>query len=260
MIKIDKIIIGNSIECALFCWKTQTKCLIQSPYYVFAHDKLLEKYDFSFMNADCPKIFFDNLLFCLGFTSLSLFHGNISNIRQTEAGIEVVTKGNRNVKICAEEVIFFDQLNHQKNNIYDFFDIREMTGADKNRYIFEGESLASQVDFYLSSRSNNGIGRDVVITSVMTQEELLDPDFGHGIVMLKTIRNLKEHGVSGKFSWERNGKRYYKRLKLEFRERIVAPLVHTMHDFDHIYKLEQTRGEEWKTLEKLLMKAETLLE
>ena len=253
----NSVVVGNSLECALYCWKTQSKCLIQKPSYVFAHDLSLSDYDFSYMNTDCPKIFFDNLLFCLGFTSLSLFHGNIENVRETESGLEVITKRNRRVEIKTKEVVWFDQLNRQKNNVYDFFDIREMTGADSDRYIFDNSNFANQVDFYLSSRSNNGVGRDMVVSSIMTPEELLNPDFGHGIVMLKTIRELRKLGVAGKFSWERNGKKYYKRLKLEFSKRVVSPFVDTMYDFDYVYNLNQKRGEEWKMLEKLLMRAET---
>ena len=253
---LPKLIIGQSIESLLYAWRTQTKIIVKDPQYVFRHDPKLVEHDFSFMNAENPKQFYNNLTFALSITSLLVCPNNVSNFRETDGLVEIITKGNRKVKLEADEIIYFDKLIDQYD-VYDFFDVREMSWTDVNIIEDKEEDFIHQINFYHSPRTDNNRSRDIVASSRMTQKQLLSPDWGQGIAMLKMLRMLKSAGVNGKYAWTRKDTRYYKRPKLEFYRRVVAQKCETKHTFKEIYEMKQEEGDPWKTLEKMRKREET---
>ena len=50
--KIDNIVVGKSLASLLYCWKTQTRCIMHEPIQPHRFDKEYCGYDFSFVNAN----------------------------------------------------------------------------------------------------------------------------------------------------------------------------------------------------------------
>ena len=240
-----EIVIGRSLSCLLYCWRTQTKCLIKDPEYVFRFDKRYEGYDFSFVNATNPKQLWANLSFVLSLSSLMMFPNNVSSYRYDDNTLTVITKGNKRVETKFRNLQMFDK-ELDSLMVYDFFDVKELQPHNVDRMVDESQFLG-QLDFYRFS----GTSRGLVGSSKMTQQQLLDPDLGQGIAKLKALRMIKNEGLVGKFSREHKGKKYYKRPKIEFHKRVVTPMVQSQLTFDEVYRMPQIKGEAWKMIETL---------
>tara|TARA_R100001086_G_scaffold248816_1_gene186657 strand:- start:1 stop:744 length:744 start_codon:yes stop_codon:yes gene_type:complete len=243
--KIDNIIIGRSLTCLLYSWKTQTKCLIKDPEYVFKFNKRYEGYDLSFVNAKNANELWSNLCFVMSLSSLLLFPNNVASYRFDDNILNVITKGNRRVEIETSNLQEFD-LETKYYGVYDFFDVKELSSHDIDR-IEDHTDFVSQLDFYRFA----GTTRGLVGSSRMTQEQLLDPDLGQGIAKLKALRMIKDRGLVGNFSREYNGKRYHKKPKIEFHKRVTTPLIQSQLTFDEVYRMPQVKGEAWKMIETL---------
>ena len=248
--KISRLIIGRSIESLLYAWKTQTKIVVKEPEYVFRHDSRFEDLDMSFMNASNPKELYNNLIFALSLSSLMLCPNNVTSVREDGTSVNIITKGNGRVVIYPDEIIYFDKVT-DVFNVYDFFDTREMTFADFKRVKDLDSDFIYQLDFYKTPRSFNSKTRDLVGASRMTHEMLLNPDYGQGISMIKILRMLKSEGITGKFAWERKGKRYYKRPRIEFYRRVTSRSLEPKYSLKDINGMKQQEGVAWKMLERL---------
>ena len=244
------MIVGRTLESLLYAWRTQQRCILIDPSYVFRFDKEYLGYDFSFMNAKDPKELWVNLCFVMSLSSLLLFPDNIENIRETDTGLDVFTKGSKIKQVKTDSVQYFDQKLDNLLNVYDFFDTRSMRVHDK--WEIEEEGLfANRINFYKSPRVDNGITKDFVVSSVMTPEELLDPDWGNGIVKIKALRMFASEGITGMLSVKTEKKTYYKKPKIEFYKRVVSERWQPMLSFDEIYNMKQEKGEAWRIAQTL---------
>ena len=244
------IIIGRSLSCLLYCWRKQIRCIIQDQLYPHRFDKEYENYDFSFMNSEDPRELWSNLSFAMAMSSLLLVPNNVETIREEDDGITVITKGSRTKKFKANEIIYFDKAIPDSLDVYDFFDTRSMRLHDKAE-ILDDDDFVRQINFYPSPRSSVAVTKDLVASSRMTTEQLLDPAYGNGIVRLKMLRMLKSEGITGPLSVKTEKKTYYKTPKIEFFKRVVSERTQPLYSFDEVFKLEQTKGEAWKMIEKL---------
>ena len=244
------MIVGKSLESLLYAWRTQQRIVLLGPLYVFRFDERYKGYDFSFMNARDAKELWVNLCFTMSFTSLLLFPNNIESVRETEEGIDVFTKGSKIKKIITDNVQYFDQKADDLFNVYDFFDTRSTRIHDK--WEIKGEDdFVNKINFYVSPRVDNGSTKDLVASSVMAHEQLLDPDWGNGIVKLKVLRMLASEGITGHLSVRTEKKTYYKKPRIEFYKRVVSARWKPKISFDEIYKMDQVEGEAWKIVQKL---------
>lgn len=248
--KIPKLIIGRSLESLLYAWRTQTKIVVQDPEYVFRHDLKLLDYDFGFMNADDPKQLYNNLTFALGLTSLMICPNRISNIRKYKKEVNIITIGNKRVTLHVDELIRFDK-ETKIFNVYDFFDTREMSMNDSTMLIDPEDDFIYQLNLYKTPRVEHNKTKDLVGASRMSMDQLLSPDYGQGIAMIKILRMLKSAGINGKFAWQRKNKRYYKRPKIEFFRRVTSQSLRPKYSLEEIYNMEQAKEKPWKTLETL---------
>ncbi len=256
MIEKPSIIIGGSLESLLYAWRTQTPILAKEIEYVFRHDKAYSSYDLSFMNAKDPKEFQKNLIFALSSTGLMPYVSRISNIRQEKKAVDIFTEGNKKIQIKSENIINFDTLS-EDYNVYDFFDMRAARTHNIAELLDKG-NFAYQINFYNSPRTDHSTHSDLVAASKLTPDQLLNPDYGQGICMIKVKRMLKSAGVTGHFAWERKGKKYYKQIKMEFYKREVSRMLDTKHSFEQIYNMKQEEDKAWKTFEILKNREGTL--
>ena len=244
------MIIGNTLESLLYAWRTQQRIIIIGSPYIFRFDKRYAGLDFSFMNAKDPKELWVNLCFAMSLSSLLLIPANVENIRETETGIDVFTSGSKIKQIKAHNVQYFDQKHDNLLNVYDFFDTRSMKAHDTWELV-DKEGFANRINFYSSPRVDNGITKDFVVSSTMTPEQLLNPDWGNGIVKLKALRMFSSAGLTGMLSVKTENKTYYKKPKVEFYKRVVSERWRPMLSFKEIYNMEQERGEAWKMVQTL---------
>ena len=254
--EIPSLIIGCSIESLLYAWKTQTKIVVKTPEYVFRHDRRFKDLNLSFMNAANPKELYNNLVFSLSVTSLLLCPDNVVSIREDGDGINIVTKGNRKLTVYPDELTRFDE-KLETFNVYDFFDTREMSANDTSMLTDPDEDFIYQLNRYKTPRVEHNRTKDLVGASRMTLEQLLSPDYGQGIAMLKILRMLKSAGINGKFAWQRKDKRYYKRPKIEFFKRVTSQVLKPIYSLEEIFNMKQMEEKPWKTLEMLRKRVET---
>lgn len=226
------------------------RCIIHDPLYSHRFDKDYEDYDFSFMNSKDPRELWSNLSFAMAMSSLLLVPNNVESTREEEGGITVVTKGSRIKKFKTDGVIYFDEVIPNTVDVYDFFDTRSTRVHDKTE-ILDSDDFVRQINFYPSPRSSVAVTKDLVTSSRMTTEQLLDPAYGNGIVRLKTLRMLKSEGITGPMSVKTEKKTYYKKPKIEFFKRVVSERTKPLYSFSEVYGLKQIEGEAWKMIEKL---------
>ena len=244
------MIIGKTLESLLYAWRTQQRCILLNPSYVFRFDKKYLGYDYSFMNASDPRELWVNLCFVMSFNSLLLFPHNVESIRETDTGLDVFTKGSKIKSIKTNSVEYFDQKTDNMLNVYDFFDTRSMKVHDKWEIEHEG-NFANRINFYVSPRVDKGTTKDFVVSSLATPEELLSPDWGNGIVKIKALRILASEGITGMLSVKTQKKIYYKKPKIEFYKRVVSERWTPKLSFDEIYNMKQRQGEAWKIVQTL---------
>jgi hypothetical protein len=249
---VKQIIIGRTSSCLLYSWRTQTPVLIDKPLLFHPFDQDFVGLDFSEFNATLPKEMISNLCFALGITGLLLQPNNVERVR-LEDNIKVFTKGSRMVEYDAEPLIF-DGRPTGDFNVYDSFHWRRGQTHDLTEIVSHNR-FARKIIFYPSRRKSvRPRTKDVMVISKMTENELLDPDYGNGMVRLKALREMKERGLKGNFSHEVNGKRYHKAIKLEFFERRAIPIYKQKHDFREVFEMEQIQEKPWITFEKLRSK------
>lgn len=255
--KLEKVIIGGSIEAMLYAWRTQTKILVNDKKYVFRFDEKF--FPTTFPDFDCsnPKQLSSNLAFALALGGLMPAGGNVENIRVDDGNIKVITKGNRKIEIEADEVLNFDK-RLKDYEVHDFFDSRAMRAHDLSEILDDTDYFIKKINFYLSPRASNGVTKDFIGSSNLTYKQLLSPDYGPGIAKIKVMRMIKEAGLRGSLSQVYKGKEYYKNPKIEFYKRVVAQRYEPIYSFDTIYNMKQLEGKAWKTFETLKKKGETL--
>ena len=255
--KLEKVIIGGSIEAMMYAWRTQTKILVNDKKYVFRFDEKFFPTTFPDFDSENPKHLSSNLCFALSLGGLMSYGGNIENIRIDGDNIKVITKGNRKVEIQADEIIKFDK-RLKDYHVYDFFDSRQMTAHDLLSIDDDTDEFIKKINFYKSPRSFNQATRDFIGSSTMTHNQLLSPDYGPGIAKIKVMRMLKSAGLKGPFSQVYKDKRYYKKPKIDFYKRVIAQMYEPLYNFNEIYNMKQEEGKPWKTFETLKKKGEIL--
>ena len=186
----------------------------------------------------------------MAMSSLLLLPDNVESIREEDNGLTVITKGFRTKRFNTDKIIYFDEKVPNKFDVYDFFDTRSMKRHTTSE-ILDNDDFVRQINFYPSPRSSVAVTKDLVTSSKMTHEQLLDPSYGNGIAKIKALRMLKAEGITGPLSVKTETKTYYKRPKIEFFKRMVSEITKPLYCFDEVYKLEQLEGEAWKTIERL---------
>jgi len=255
--KLERIIIGGSLESMLYAWRTQTKILVKEKKYVFRFGEKFFPTTFPDFDCDNPKRLSSNLSFALSLGGLMPYGGNIENIRISKDHIRVITKGSRRVEIEADDIIHFDK-NLKDYWVYDFFDSRQMRAHEINEILDDTDQFVKKINFYLSPRATNGITKDFIGSSNLTHKQLLSPDYGPGIAKLKVMRMLKEAGLTGPLSQVYKGKEYYKNPKIEFYKRVITQMYNPMYEFNTIYNMNQQEEKAWKTFKALKSREETL--
>jgi len=256
VIKHRKIIIGRTPSCLLFSWRTQTPCILTHELTYHRCDPQFEDLDLSEFNASDPVEMITNLSFIMGFTGLLLQPSNVQNLRIDE-NINLITNNNRTIVYDAEPLIF----DGKKANIFDVYDEfywRRGTAHDVD-VLTSRERFCRKINFYSSRRKGvRPDTKDLTVASIMDENQLLDPDYGNGMVRLKALRMMDKAGLKGQLGMVKNGKEYYKRIRMDFHSREVIPRFKQMKTFKEVFELEQQKEKPWKMFETLRFKQRTL--
>lgn len=251
------MIIGRSAASLMYAWRTQQKCVLLDDF-VFHHlSDEFDDIDFSEFNVQTAREMIPNLIFTMSLTSLLLYNGNVSSFRLENQ--ELITKGNTKITIN-EEIEIFDGEPIGINQVFDDFYWR--AGKPHNTTLIKSdEDFCNKIVFYQSRRSNVSKSvKDFTVVSLMSDDELLDPSYGNGIVRIKTQRMFKKNDIKGEFSWQRGDKRYYKKAKFDFERRSVLPKLIQKMTFKEAWNLEQKKEKPWIMWKKLMSKEKTWLD
>jgi len=255
MIKHDQIIIGRTPSCLLFSWRTQTPCILTHDLTYHRCDPQFEDLDFSEFNTQDPVEMITNLSFIMSFTGLLIQPNNVQNIRIDE-NINLITKNNRTI-IYDAEVIQFDGKKGRLFDVYDEFYWRR--GSRHNvDVLMSRERFCRKINFYSSRRPlvRPDI-KDLTVASIMDEDELLNPDYGNGMVRIKALRMMDKAGLKGQLGMVKNGKEYYKRIKMDFHTREVVPRFKQLKTFQEVFEMKQKQEKPWKMFETLRLKQRT---
>jgi len=249
VIRHERINIGRTPSCLLFSWRTQTPCILTSNLLYHPCDLNFENLNFKEFKASSPNEMLANLSFAMAFTGLLLHPNNVQSIRVDDA-IHLITKNNRKITYKAEP-IFFDGKKKKMFDVYDEFFWRRGTQHDVS-VLTSRERFCRKISFHPSTRSRvRPTVKDLTICSIMNEEEILSPDYGNGVARIKALRMMDRAGMKGQLGMVKNGKQYYKRIKIDFHIRKVIPRYFQMMTFKECYDMEQRKEREWKTFEKL---------
>jgi hypothetical protein len=252
VIQHDKIIIGRTPSCLLFSWRTQTPCILKSHLIYHCCDSQFEDLDFSEFNAKTISEMVTNLSFIMTFTGLLLHPSNVQSLRIDDK-INLITNNNRKIVYDAE-AIQFDGKQDKLFDVYDEFYWRRGS-AHKVDSLASRERFCRRIDFYSSNRRNvRPDTKDLTVVSILDAEQLLSPDYGNGVVRIKALRMMAKAGLKGQLGMIKNGKEYYKRIKMDFHKRESIPRFKQMMGFEEAFQMEQQREKPWKTFEKLRFK------
>lgn len=225
---------------------------MKSSLFYHRFDPQLEGFDFSEFNASDIVEMITNLSFIMGFTGLLLHPSNVQNLRIDDA-IRLITNNNRTIIYDATPV-HFDGSQEKLFDVYDEFYWRRGTAhhidALKSR-----ERFCRKINFYSSRRNNvKQTTKDLTVTSIMEQDQVLNADYGNGVVRIKALRMMAKAGLKGQLGMIKNGKEYYKRIKMDFHAREVIPRFKQMMTFEEVFGMDQQKEKPWKTFEKLRFK------
>jgi len=249
------VIVGRTMTCLLYAWRLQKECILQEPFLF--HPLCSDYYglDFQEFNVETPSELKNNLLFIMELTNLLNYAGNISNLR--DDGV-IITKGHRRIALKDSPQIF-DGKNTGFNAVFDNFHWR--AGQQHQKTLVKTEdNFCNRVVFYPSTRHGvNSLTKDFTTVSYLSDKELLDADYGQGMVRIKTARILKYEGLKGDFAWQRGDKKYFKSIKFDFAGREVLPRIEQEMTFKEVWEMEQVQGEPWKMWKKLISTEKTWL-
>jgi hypothetical protein len=249
------MIIGRTPTALLYAWRLQKEIILTEPFLFHRLSDEYEGVDFSeFKVADIEE-FVSNMGFIMGLLGLLKWPMNVSSYRLEDKVI--ITKHNTRVHFTSEPEIF-DGEPTGEHQVFDEFFWRK--GRVHNTYLIEGEGdFCSKIHLYPNLRGVGSDTKDFTVVSRMDNKQLLDIDYGNGIVRIMAARMLKEAGLKGEISRVYKGKTYYKRPVFEFSDRVVLPRLNQKMKFKEVMKMKQEEGRAWRMWKTLTSRESTWL-
>lgn len=250
------MIVGQTLETLLYAWRLQKKCILLEPFCFHELDERYRGFDFSEFNANDTEELINNLMFMMSMSSLLMYQGDVSNIRAHDSMI--VTKRGTLIPVDTE-IEYFDGQQTDCSIVYDAFHWRVGKSHDVMELESDGD-FCKRIVFYQSKRQCvRSSTKDFTVVSKMTNQQVTDPDYSQGMVRIKTQRMFKENDIKGEFSYRNGDKEYYKKVKFDFADRVVVPILKQKMIFKEVFNMRQVEGEAWKTWKKLTTKESTWL-
>ena len=181
-----------------------------------------------------------HLLYDLSLRSLNMFSDKVRKIDvDLDRGmLNVYTKDNSRVSVEFDNLYVSDFSNisglEDKESppefyrVYDWFDVR--SGTKHNHDFLETEGiLCSKIYFYKSDRiDGNHEYKDLVVESLLSEEQLQEVEYSNSIVRLKTMKVMRDNGILGRSK----GANRNSPIEIEFYKRDIVPIIEKkIHEF-----------------------------
>lgn len=244
------MIIGRTPTALLYAWRLQKEIILTEPFLFHRLSDEYEGVDFSEFKAKDIEEFVSNMGFIMGLLGLLKQPMNVSSYRLEDKMI--ITKHNTRVHFTSEPEVF-DREATGEYQVFDEFFWRK--GKVHNTLLLQNEGdFCNKIHFYPNLRGTGSVTKDFTVVSRMNEKQLLDIDYGNGLVRIMASRMIKEAGIKGELSRVYKGKTYYKKPVFEFNNRFVLPRLKQKMSFKEAMRLQQKEGEAWIKWKKLTSK------
>jgi len=250
------LVIGRTLTSLLYAWRLQKKCILLEPFCFYNLSDEYDGIDFSEFGVESAEELLNNLLFTMGITNLLLYQGEVSTYRPDEN--EIITKRNTRIKLKKKPVIF-DGKDTGEYQVFDEFYWRKGRAHDTTFLQLE-DDFCNRIYFYTSKRGPvSCLTKDFTVMSKMDENQLLDSDYGVGMVRIRTHRIMKDNAIYGEYTYTRNDKKFYRKPVFDFEKRTRLPRIEQKKTFKQVYNMKQKEGEQWIMWKRLMSKERTWL-
>jgi len=276
--KHKEVVLGNSLSAVLFAYLNDFPIIINfyspppffetldpeidvSSFFIEPDVKWRQEVDFRFKVGNAKQQVWEHLLFVLSLAGLALFRDNVQSVRLIDENhLKVISLKNAMAEIEFEHLHVFDTTNvnglsppiqeENKRRVLDW--IKIANDWHPLEYHKTDNDLVHELIFYPSTRRlGTHKEKDLIVSSLLTQKQLRDPDYSDTCVRFEALHILKEIGFRG----QRNGRKphnpaeyaYYS-LALEVIEREVLPEKMAIYDdtttisFNYLSEYEIIKG------------------
>ena len=232
---IEKVVIGHSMESALFAYINGYYHVQSSSFYPLFFD---QDRGFSLFGTRNKKEIWTKIKIMLGFLSLNIDYPGVKQIRIKEDKIKIFDD-NLLVDFEYETCYIFDTLNVSHENkiakaeaerykVIDDFKISRMGYSGELDSLYFEDEFMSEVHFYNSMRvDGNKSITDIATVSTLTRDQIYDIDYSDTMMMFalkKQLNNMGFRGIEKKHMRNKDGTHPVDRLVLSHIQRFVKPV------------------------------------
>jgi hypothetical protein len=193
----DNIVLGWREEAVSFAREHGYHLIVNSEQRPFHH----------FVGYQDIKSKWYEGIFDLGMRSLLPIPFDVQTIGLDEGKLKVVTEGNTKVIINFQKLHIFDLDNCgnlgideviQDYLVHDMFDITAGSRLGRDIVLKPQDAYVQLIEFVTSNRidrNTSGDFKDIVVTSIIKQEDIKNFDYSDTIIRIFIERKLKEHNI-----------------------------------------------------------------
>ena len=192
----DRLVVGGSLECLLYCFVNSLKVVVTDDLYPLQtftvdYDSALRFLGYSNKDVIHKSEMWDRLSFIMSMSGLLVVPNIISSHRLVEDCLVLATEHNKRIKIRSDEIIFFDKINENEYTMVDWFDVRSGNNHDFKVLEDRDDNFISKVIFYPSKRiGRNSNLKDIMAISNFSGDEINNVNYGEGIARLKVLKMM----------------------------------------------------------------------
>ena len=236
---LDKIVIGQTVESAMYAFLNDSYFLPSSSATPIFYDKL----DDAIFGTKRKDYTWSRLQLILSLSGKLLNYENLQNINVTENNIKLSSDFG-NFKYSFNRCYIFNPAGiNIENNIvkhveskyivYDDFEISQLGG--KHTYLPEKigpDALASKIYFYISNRVDGAnYITDCVVESNLAKNQLNDVNYSDSLIRFAILRYLASIGIHGNFmSLYKNGNSKFRKPKVKHKKRIICEVDQNIYE------------------------------
>lgn len=224
----EQVVLGGGLNAITYAHKTGSYFINSGDCFVFPFDPNDNVGDLGIESLPSDKAW-DFLSYGLSEKGLNSLGNNVSHVQifPEESQLLVTTKTYTNIKIKYSYLKVFDTKNVVglpetsvkiiNYRVFDWFDVKSGAKHDYN-HLASCDDFCKKIHFYLSKRiMGNSAYKDLVVESIMTENQIRNADYSSGIVKLKTVSLMNEAGIKG----TGHGVGRHKPIKLIFNSRNI---------------------------------------
>lgn len=219
----DRLVIGSDLSAFSYCYENDCPAI---------YTRLLKPYKYNEKeNWERATDIWGELAYALSMSEKTPFSDKVVSLRLEEDNIlKAITKYGLVCKIKYNNLLISDDygieglpapVDKTDNNnwVIDWFNVRQGMFHPLDYINDKEDDFVKKIYFYLSTRTYNAEGKDLVAVSKIKDSDLNKDDFDQNIARIKVIKMMKDAGIKG----IKRGHLFYP-VKLESTKRDVHPL------------------------------------